>query len=81
MTDPNAHRPPVGTEGRAEDRAGELIDTESNEHVGHPADVCADAHAVTALRTHRLALSLRQVADELAALADALDEADEAVRR
>lgn len=48
-------------------------------HAGDAAAVTADRHAATALRSHRL--SLRQIAADLAELADALDAADEELRQ
>lgn len=76
MGSPNAPHPPATTEGRADDRAGWLIEPHRNEHQRHDAGVCADGHAARSLHQHRVALSLRQVAQDLAALAEALDADD-----
>ena len=78
---PDAHRPTAGTVDRADDRAGELIEDHRTDDHRRPADVCADPHAAQALHEHRVTISLRQVAQDLARLADALDAADEAVAR
>lgn len=51
------------------------------DHAGDPAAVTADQHAATALRSHRVRITLRQVAADLAELADALDAADEELRQ
>lgn len=38
-------------------------------------DVAADQHAARSLHWHRVQITLRQIAEDLAALADALDAA------
>ena len=44
-------------------------------------DVAADPHAARSLHWHRVQITLRQIAEDLAALADALDAADEGGER